>query len=72
LFRTDGVVEARSPSGELFSDENLTDLLRELSDAGLPPSEVLRQVVHAVARHRGDRESDDATLLLVAWRRPER
>jgi serine phosphatase RsbU (regulator of sigma subunit) len=71
LFRTDGIVDARSPSGDVFSDEALTDLLRELTDAGLPPSEVLRQVVHAVVRHRGDRDSDDATLLLMAWKRTD-
>jgi hypothetical protein len=68
LFRTDGVVDARSPSGEVFSDERLADLVHELNAAGLPPSEVVRKVVHAVVEHRASRPGDDAMVVLVRWK----
>jgi hypothetical protein len=68
LFRTDGIVDARSPTGDVFGDERLVGLLRELGDAGLPASEVLRRSVRATIEHQAGREGDDATLLMVAWK----
>ena len=71
LFRTDGVVDARSPGGEDFSEKQLIELVDRLMDSQLQPSEVLRQTVHAIVEHRDVRVGDDATLLLLAWKRPE-
>jgi serine phosphatase RsbU (regulator of sigma subunit) len=71
MFRTDGVVDARSPGGDVFSDTRLADLVHELHAAELPPSEVVRKVMHAVAEHRARRPGDDAMVVLVRWRAPE-
>ena len=62
LFRTDGISEARSPAGEQFGDERLTELVSRLVDEELPAAEVLRQSVAAVLDHQGDRAGDDATV----------
>jgi hypothetical protein len=67
LFRTDGMVEVRSPDGEFFGDERLAAIVDDLLGQALPPAEVLRRTVHAVVDHRAGREGDDATLLLVRW-----
>jgi hypothetical protein len=68
LFRTDGMVDARSPAGEPFGDDRLVTLLAQLVDEGLPPAEVLRQCVRGVLAHQDGRPGDDATMLLVRWR----
>lgn len=67
LFHSDGVVEARSPDGELFGVERLVDLTERNEAAGLPPPETLRRVGHAVLEHQNGRLQDDATLLLMEW-----
>jgi hypothetical protein len=67
LFRTDGIVDARSPDGQFFGDERLASLIGELHSEGLPAAEVVRQCLHAVIRHQYGRRSDDATLLLMRW-----
>ncbi|HEX2041910.1 MAG TPA: PP2C family protein-serine/threonine phosphatase [Acidimicrobiales bacterium] len=70
LFFTDGVVEARSETGELFGKERLGDLLVRAAADASPPPETMRRLVHAVLAHQGSTLKDDATLLLVEWRRP--
>lgn len=70
LFFTDGVVEARSATGELFGKERLGDLLVRAAADASPPPETMRRLVHAVLAHQGSPLTDDATLLLVEWRRP--
>ena len=67
LFLTDGIVDARSLSGEFFGDERLVLLVAELIDRGRPPAEVLRRALHGVLAHQAGRASDDATLLLLRW-----
>jgi hypothetical protein len=67
LFYTDGVMEARSPAGEEFGLERLTELTERHEAAGLPAPETLRRVVRAVLEHQGGRLQDDATLLLLEW-----
>jgi serine phosphatase RsbU (regulator of sigma subunit) len=68
LLYTDGVIEARSPGGELFGVDRLTDLIIRSLAAGLPASESMRRAVHALLEHQGGNLSDDATLLLAQWR----
>jgi hypothetical protein len=65
LFRTDGIVDARSPSGEFFGDDRLTSLVEGLIAERMPPAEVLRRALHAVLAHEAGRAGDDATLLLL-------
>jgi hypothetical protein len=67
LFRTDGVVEARSPDGRFFGDDRLAALIHELHDADLPPAEVVRLCLEVVGRHEQGRASDDSALLLLRW-----
>jgi hypothetical protein len=67
LFCTDGIVDARSPSGAFFGDGRLTSLVADLSSGNLPPAEVLRRTLDAVITHQDGRVSDDATLVLLRW-----
>jgi serine phosphatase RsbU (regulator of sigma subunit) len=67
LLYTDGVVEARTPDGELFGLERLADLLEREAASGQSAEEVLRRLVRAVLEHQAGGLRDDATLLLVQW-----
>lgn len=68
LFYTDGVTEARSPTGDFFGVERLVDLLTRNLAGGLPTPETMRRVVRAVLAHQQGQLTDDATLLLLEWR----
>ena len=68
LLYTDGVTEARSPTGAFFGDQALIDMLRRNLAAGLPAQETMRRVVHALLDHQQGQLTDDATLLLLEWR----
>ena len=68
LFYTDGVTEARSPTGAFFGEQALTDLLVRNLAAGLPTPETMRRVTHALLDHQQGQLADDATLLLLEWR----
>jgi serine phosphatase RsbU (regulator of sigma subunit) len=68
LLYTDGMVEARSPEGELFGVERLTDVVLKGQAAGMPASETLRRVIRLLLEHQGTHLVDDATLLLAEWR----
>jgi sigma-B regulation protein RsbU (phosphoserine phosphatase) len=60
---TDGVIEAASPSGELFGVERMLDIV-----AGAPGQEssrVLDSIVSAVQTHSGREQFDDDLCLLV-------
>jgi hypothetical protein len=70
LFLTDGVIEARSPGGELFGRSRLAGLWRAASADGDIPAETMRRLCHSVLDHQGGRLQDDATLLLVVWMGP--
>jgi len=67
LLYTDGVVEARTPDGELFGLDRLADLLEREAASGRSAEEVLRRLVRAVLEHQAGGLRDDATLLLVQW-----
>lgn len=67
LLYTDGVIEARSPDGEFFGQEQLVDLVTRNLAAGLPAPETMRRVVHALLAHQAGDLDDDATLMLVEW-----
>ena len=67
LLYTDGVIEARTPDGELFGLDRLADLLEREAASGQPAEELLRRLVQAVLDHQAGGLRDDATLLLVQW-----
>ena len=70
LLYTDGIIEARSPEGEQFGVERLTDFaVRAVADQ-LPAPETTRRLVHAILDYQDDRLQDDATVLLAEWHGP--
>ena len=70
LLYTDGVIEARTPAGELFGLERLTDLAEQQAASGQPPEELVRRLVRAVLDHQASDLRDDATVILVQWTGP--
>jgi serine phosphatase RsbU (regulator of sigma subunit) len=70
LFMTDGVLEARSPEGQLFGRTRLARLLIEAVASGDVPAEVMRRLCHSVLEHQRGRLQDDASLLLLMWNGP--
>ncbi|MDP9181441.1 MAG: serine/threonine-protein phosphatase, partial [Actinomycetota bacterium] len=69
LFFTDGVVEARTQTGDEFGLDRLADLAGQYASDQLAPAEIVRQIVRSVLDHRVVELRDDATLLLVQWHR---
>ena len=70
LFYTDGVIEARTPDGELFGLDRLADLLEREAASGQSAEEMLRRLVRAVLDHQAGGLRDDATIMLVQWTGP--
>lgn len=68
LFYSDGVVDARSPSGEFFGADRLVDLVTRHLPAGLPAPETMRRVIRSLLDHQQRQLDDDASLLLVQYR----
>jgi hypothetical protein len=68
LLYTDGVVEARTPDGDLFGLHRLADTVIRTAAAGIPASEALRRLVHGLLTEHAERLTDDATVMLVEWR----
>ncbi|MGY1604927.1 PP2C family protein-serine/threonine phosphatase [Geodermatophilus sp. SYSU D00815] len=68
LLYTDGIVEARSPTGEFFGEERLADFVVRAESAGDPPPETLRRLMASVMEHQAGRLQDDATIVLAEWR----
>jgi hypothetical protein len=67
LFYSDGMVEARSPEGELFGMDRLADLLERAAASEQPLPETCRRLVHSVLEHQVSALQDDATVLLLEW-----
>jgi hypothetical protein len=69
LLYTDGVTEARTADGQFFDADRLAEFLeREAADGRATP-ETLRRLRHAILAHQNGQLQDDATALLVEWRR---
>lgn len=67
LLYTDGVVEARTPSGELFGLDRLSDLVTRALSTDPPAEELARRVVRAVLEHKAGPLRDDATVVALSW-----
>lgn len=68
LLYTDGVTEIRSPEGEFYGAQRLTDLLAANLAAGLPTPETMRRLIRSLLEHQQGQLKDDATMLLIEWR----
>jgi hypothetical protein len=69
LLYTDGLPEARQPDGEFLTVERLGEFVERQAAAGYPAPETLRRLRHAVLAHQHGRLQDDASALLLEWRR---
>ena len=69
LLYTDGLTEARRPDGGLFTVERLAEFIERQAANGLPAPETLRGLRQAIIESGEGSLRDDATALLVEWRR---
>jgi hypothetical protein len=69
LLYTDGLTEARHPDGQLFTLLGLGDFIEREAAAGQTAPETLRRLRHAIVDRQPGQLTDDATALLVEWRR---
>jgi serine phosphatase RsbU (regulator of sigma subunit) len=69
LLYTDGMIEGRSPTGDFYGLERVVELLVLHLAEGLAPPEVMRRVMLDVVKHQQGHLVDDASLMLVQWRR---
>jgi serine phosphatase RsbU (regulator of sigma subunit) len=69
LLYTDGLTEARRPGGELFTVERLGEFIEREAASGQSAPETLRRLREAIIGRREGSLRDDATALLVEWRR---
>ena len=68
LYYTDGIPEAREPSGELFGMERFADFVIRQEAKGLSAPETLRQLMRDIMRYQNGKLQDDAAVLLAEWR----
>jgi hypothetical protein len=69
LLYSDGLTEARRPDGELFTEERLAEFIERQAANGLPAPETLRGLRDAIIERGAGALRDDATALLIEWRR---
>jgi hypothetical protein len=69
LLYTDGLTEARRPGGELFTEERLGQFIEREAASGRPAPETLRRLRSAIIERGAGALHDDATAVLVEWRR---
>jgi serine phosphatase RsbU (regulator of sigma subunit) len=67
LLYTDGIVEARSETGDLFGVERFIEVVHRASSERAVAPETLRRLIHAVVDHQFGALRDDATVLMVEW-----
>ncbi len=68
LLYTDGVIEARTDTGEYFGLDRLRDFITNALTSHLPGAETMRRLVRAILAHQHDQLQDDASAALVEWR----
>jgi len=68
LLYTDGITEARSPRGEFFGEQRLTDFISAAAAAGVPAPETVRRLMRHVLAHQAGQLQDDASIVVLEWR----
>ena len=68
LVYSDGIVEARSVTGEFFGEERLADFVLRAGADGDAAPEALRRLMRNVLEHQGGRLQDDASIVVLEWR----
>ncbi|MBW3547692.1 MAG: SpoIIE family protein phosphatase [Actinobacteria bacterium] len=66
LLYTDGVTEARGPSGDVFGTDQLVNLVSRTAGDD-PPPETMRRLMHAIEHHNDGPMRDDATVVMIEW-----
>ncbi|MBI4484341.1 MAG: SpoIIE family protein phosphatase [Acidobacteria bacterium] len=70
VLYTDGVTESAAPSGDLFGEERLEELVR--GKPGVDPAQLVESVRTALARFtRNEPQGDDMTLLAIQYTGPK-
>ena len=69
LFYTDGLSEARGPDGRRLTAEGLTGFIEREVSSGHQAPETLRRLRQAIVAHQEGQLEDDATAVLLEWRR---
>ena len=69
LFYTDGLTESRRPDGRLFTTERLAEFLERQAGSGEAAPDTLRRLREAVIERGEGALKDDATAMLLEWRR---
>jgi serine/threonine protein phosphatase PrpC len=69
LLYTDGLTEARHPDGQMFTVAGLGEFIEREAAAGQVAPETLRRLRHAIVDRQPGPLRDDATAVLVEWRR---
>jgi stage II sporulation SpoE-like protein len=69
LLYTDGLTEARHPDGQMFTVAGLGEFIEREAAAGQIAPETLRRLRHAIVDRQPGPLRDDATAVLVEWRR---
>ena len=69
LLYTDGLTEARRPGGGLFSVERLAEFIEREAANGQAAPETLRRLREAIIERGEGALRDDASAVLVEWRR---
>lgn len=69
LLYTDGLTESRRPGGELFTVERLGEFIERQAASGQAAPETLRRLRDAIIEGGEGTLTDDATAVLLEWRR---
>ena len=69
LLYTDGLTESRRPDGRLFTTERLAEFIERQAGGGEAAPDTLRRLREAIIERGEGSLRDDATAMLVEWRR---